>query len=133
MSVEPIKDLTLVIYNNDQQLTIAGENTLKSYLYNGDIRYYMGTPATGANEIKLVTNERAPEVSCHEANTYVFVVPAGILGANKLESGNGIETTLIVNKGQAGKEVQFNAWKGYASMTNTSTKQYITNAHLNCD
>ncbi|MBQ4540122.1 MAG: hypothetical protein IJA37_02965 [Alistipes sp.] len=126
MSVEPIKELKLQLLdgsNGHAAYTIAGENALTSYLLaDGSIRYYMGEPATGDKEIKLVTNERAPEVSCHAANTYVFVVPAGILGM-----GKNVEAILYVN----GKsQWTFGAMQA-ASLTPEDGQTRIVNSQLN--
>ena len=99
MSVEPIKELKLVIKKNGQEVVLAGQTAINSYLLSdGTIRYYMPEPTEGDKFIKLQTNERSPEVSCHEANTYVFVIPAGILG---MGPGNGnIFAYLYVNGAQ---------------------------------
>ncbi|MBE6205411.1 MAG: hypothetical protein E7136_08935 [Rikenellaceae bacterium] len=117
-SVEPIKNLTLKLKVNGSWANISGTGYLKNYLLNGNIRYSLPELTENTEDyIKLVTNERAPEVSCHEANTYVFVVPAGILGANK-----NVLAYLYVNDAQT--------YTFAANGTDSEDGKTVDNKHL---
>ena len=108
-STEEIKTLTLRLQDGSAPgtwLKIAGESNLASYWMNGkngmEYRYYI--PEGGAevaknfanklNEtaITIKTDESYKTVACHEPNTYVFTIPAGLLGM-----GNNIEAFIWVN------------------------------------
>ncbi len=98
VGTEPIKKLSLKLYKGDEdvaknQMVIAGENTLTKYSINGVSRYALNAPKSGAKEIVL-NAIATPEVDCHVPNTYVFVVPAGILG---MGSAADVRAVLTVN------------------------------------
>ena len=90
----PISKLTLELWDgnsNHNKLAIAGEAVLTKYAYNQTTRYYLSNTGMTGNSIVL-NAEATPEVDCHEANTYVFTIPAGILGMN-----NNVEAVIYVN------------------------------------
>ena len=103
--VQPTKEVP--VYKNYDPVDITGKGTLKSYTYidadeNESIRYYLSNEGMrGGNTITLRTGQLT-DIVCHDVNTYAFVVPAGILGMNPVESGLGkkeVVAEIIVNKG----------------------------------
>ena len=103
--VEPIT-ITKPVYGKGRPVAIAGEGTLKEYTYvdankNASTRYYLSNEGMTNTEITLTTGQLT-DIVCHEANTYVFVVPGGILGTNPAAEGVGkdpIVAKVTVNKG----------------------------------
>ena len=103
--VEPIT-ITKPVYGKGHPVAIAGEGTLKEYTYvdankNASTRYYLSNEGMTNTEITLTTGQLT-DIVCHEANTYVFVVPGGILGTNPAAEGVGkdpIVAKVTVNKG----------------------------------
>ena len=94
-STEPVKTLTLKLRDEaaSKWLKISGESNLVGYWMNGadgmEYRYYIpeggAAPANFAKKldgetITIKTDESYQTVTCHEPNTYVFTIPAGILG-----------------------------------------------------
>ncbi len=100
-ATEPIEKLTLKLFDRNASdfLNIAGEGNPTAYLLNGDVRYYLSAGEMDEEAITLVTNDYAADVTCHEPQTYVFVVPGGILGtvANADIKTKGIEAWIWVN------------------------------------
>ncbi|MBP3496961.1 MAG: hypothetical protein J6K33_03910 [Alistipes sp.] len=103
--VKPVT-ITKDVYGDGRPVAIAGEGTLKEYTYvdankNASTRYYLSNQGMDKYEITLTTGQLT-DIVCHEANTYVFVVPGGILGTNPEAEGVGkdpIVAKVTVNKG----------------------------------
>ena len=115
-STEPINQITLSLvdaasFDSNGNLTsgtsiaITGEGTLEAYTVNGNVRYVLTNAGMTDKFITLKTKNLGDNVSLAEANTYVFAIPGGILGA-----GN---TDLV------------------AELTIDGKKYYSTNSYLN--
>ena len=92
-STEPITKLSLKLLKNGHAVNIAGSGNVSAYNLNGNIRYYLSDAELDSEVIKLETGTYAADLTCHEPNTFVFVVPANVLGADK-----DIEAFIWVNK-----------------------------------
>ena len=98
-STEPITKIGLKLLdvkNGRQEVKLAGNGDVKAYNLNGNIRYYLPASALTASTstaITLETGTFAADLTCHEPNTFVFVIPAGILGAN-----NQVEAYIWINE-----------------------------------
>ena len=109
-STEPIYTLELELTDvNLGRFLLAGQNNLKKYVHNGEYRYYLdfanedGTLTTYSKGeegtiITLELDETYAAVACHKPNTYVFTVPANILGRNE-----NVQARLTVNGGEPEK------------------------------
>ncbi len=94
-STEPIKTLSLQLYSGSTAYNLAGAGNVEAYNLNGNIRYYLPANNLTTNPSKVITLETgtfAADLTCHEPNTFVFVIPGGILGANK-----NVEAYIWVN------------------------------------
>ena len=69
-----------------QFLNIAGTGTIKKYTLNKATRYYLSNDNMDSESIVL-TCGRKTDTSCHEENTYVFVIPGGLLGCGAATTG----------------------------------------------
>ncbi len=125
-SVEPINTLTLTLRKdrNATWIPIAGTGNLSKYILDKEYRYALLNEnlTDSATEITLQIDEAAAEVMCHESNTYVFTIPAGILGM-----GGTVEAGIEVNKGQS-NAIKFDAVDPSAI---NGDKKRVTNEHLN--
>ena len=117
-SVEPIETLTLELANGDsgKRYQLSGEGTLKTYVLNGEYRYYfdfgvnnLAKDAEGTT-ITLEIDEAAAQVMCHKANTYVFTIPANILGKG---AAKDVRPILTINKGETNEEVHYFGTNSY--------------------
>ena len=86
-TIVPINKLTLKIKNAEgTYLNIAGTGTIKEYTLNKATRYYLSNDNMDSGSIVL-TCGRKTDTSCHEENTYVFVIPGGLLGCGAATTG----------------------------------------------
>ena len=105
-STEPISKLKLELRDvNNNNIPIAGEGYLKKYILNKEYRYALNT-VSGGNYITLEMDEASDAVTCHDANTYVFAVPAGIFGMGeaadvraRITVNNDTEPAFIITSG----------------------------------
>ena len=97
-STEPISKLTLKLLdgaNGNADINIAGQGKLEKYILNGEYRYMLNEITENAStSITLEMDEASNAVTCHNANTYVFAVPAGILGMGEAAK---IKAQIFVN------------------------------------
>ncbi len=114
---EPIESLTLRLTTSGGGKTIglAGEGALVEYSLDKTTRYYL--PNTGMKGDITLNAIAASEVDCHEPNTYVFTIPAGILGM-----GNSVCAYLFVNKAP---NTDGTNWS-FAAIDYTIGEQYMT-------
>ena len=86
-TIVPINKLTLKIKNADgTYLNIAGTGTIKKYTLDKATRYYLSNDNMDSESIVL-TCGRKTDTSCHEENTYVFVIPGGLVGCGAATTG----------------------------------------------
>ena len=86
-TIVPINKLTLKIKNADgTYLNIAGTGTIKKYTLDKATRYYLSNDNMDSESIVL-TCGRKTDTSCHEENTYVFVIPGGLVGCGATTTG----------------------------------------------
>lgn len=86
-AVAPIEKLRLELYNAEGNINISGYGQVTAYTYkvNGKetTGYYLARPTEGQYWITLKCGKKT-DVSCHEEHTYVFVIPGGIIGQEKV-------------------------------------------------
>jgi len=112
LSTEPIYTLELELVDKatNKRFQIAGEGNLQKYVLGGEYRYFLNygadTYAEGADNtvIKLEVDEAYAAVACHKANTYVFTVPANILGKG---IDADVRAILTVNGGNPEKSKRY--------------------------
>lgn len=86
-TIVPINKLTLKIKDADgSYLKIAGTGTIKEYTLDKATRYYLSNDNMDSESIVL-TCGRKTDTSCHEENTYVFVIPGGLVGCGAATTG----------------------------------------------
>ena len=91
-STEPIEKLTLELFDkNSQRIKLAGKGNLKRYILGDEYRFALNE-VDGATAITLEMDEAKEAVTCHTPNTYVFAIPAGILGMDA-----GVMAWITVN------------------------------------
>lgn len=88
-TIVPINKLTLKIKNSEGTYeNIAGTGTIEEYTFKstaddkGTTRYYLSNETMDSESIVL-TCGRKTDTSCHEENSYVFVIPGGLVGCGK--------------------------------------------------
>ncbi|MBP3474163.1 MAG: hypothetical protein J6J91_04810 [Alistipes sp.] len=112
LSTEPIYTLELELVDKatNKRFQIAGEGNLQKYVLGGEYRYFLNygadTYAEGADNtvIKLEVDEAYAAVACHKANTYVFTVPANILGKG---IDADVRAILTINGGNPEKSKRY--------------------------
>ncbi len=149
LSMQPVVDYLMVNFTSTEKIEkieltlrertasgttnydIAGKGALSTYNVYGEkvFRHYLAADQAGmTDKITLEVNENSSNVKCHEANTYVFVVPGGILGMNKnveaifeVYSDNTTHKTYIV-----ADPAKHSDYDGISSVSDV-----VTNAQLN--
>jgi len=118
---EPIEKLTLRLTTAEgkKQIGLAGEAALVKYTQNKTTRYYL--PNTGMKGDITLNAIATPDVDCHDANTYVFTIPAGILGM-----GNSVCAYLFVNEAP---NANGSNWR-FAVTDYEINKQYLVNKEM---
>ncbi|MDO5463234.1 MAG: hypothetical protein Q4F99_07115, partial [bacterium] len=93
VGTRPITKLELRLWGGPQDdrdfLPIAGEGTLQSYVVDankigkadaGEATRYFWVPGEDVTDVITLQPGTMTDAVCHEENTYVFVIPGGILG-----------------------------------------------------
>ncbi len=79
-STEAISKLKLQLFDSSNQpIKLAGKGSLKRYILGDEYRFALNE-VDGDTAIILEMDEAKEAVTCHTPNTYVFAIPAGILG-----------------------------------------------------
>ncbi|MBP3497611.1 MAG: hypothetical protein J6K33_07240, partial [Alistipes sp.] len=79
-STEAISKLKLQLFDSSNQpIKLAGKGNLKRYILGDEYRFALNE-VDGDAAIILEMDEAKEAVTCHTPNTYVFAIPAGILG-----------------------------------------------------